>query len=549
MKVFNKGYIKILLFTLWVCILPRIGLGQQTFTGTSADSIEDESWSDETYYEIEMLRLVRWIRQNVERFADSELLKEVAQLKKEAEAFAAEGDYTLAVLWIETIWDLLLSDDQPISDDEILSNSGLEEIDKRKFSWTRELVTGVDLWRQEFQFAFVSGDSTFLEGSGNPYTGLRFNFDFSRNSDDALQATTFFKYSRDYLTGEISSELRKPIGRSINWRLNNRFEVTSFYRDFNLLYYQNGSEFALDFNRLGPFSLQFGETFLIRKYQQENRIYPDYYDNRLRAFLKLPYTSASFVGMEYQNNLRWHPTFVENDYVDHQLSLIWFQEIGHHSSISLENQWRKREYFNITTVTDTTFQFDYQEFYLRGDVQFGMTATFGLNVEGSVLKRDYVLRTLSTPDYFLWDITPQFYFNFGSNWRLSSGFHYGSQSHERLERRLIAVADVARFVQFEDYYTLGPAFSIEFINSSGLIFSLQETFTIQRYPNSLTRNVSTINLYSDRNVNSVLLLLNWNVSSQWQLGILANMDDDRGQNASSGDSRNTIVGVELNYFF
>ncbi|NIR52932.1 hypothetical protein GWO43_30380, partial [candidate division KSB1 bacterium] len=63
------------------------------------------------------------------------------------------------------------------------------------------------------------------------------------------------------------------------------------------------------------------------------------------------------------------------------------------------------------------------------------------------------------------------------------------------------------------------------------------------------QNVDLIGIYQDRNINSIMLFLTWNVSRRWRFSVFANMDDERSQREDNLDSQNTVVGLEVNYLF
>lgn len=519
-----------------------------------SDSLWEDSWSDESYYWIELLRLERWLRDQTQEVRDSRLLQEIVRLKKEAEQYAAAGDFTMAVLLLETIWDLVKPESITIlagsSETDYLEASDNEIYSEppAKFAWTRELITGVDLWRQEFEFTFTDNDSTFLEGNGNPYTGIRLNFDYGSTYQNSIHGYTFFKYSRDYISGEGSFRLTKSLSNKSNWILENRSEGTAYIRDDTLKYFQNTGSLALNIRKLGPFSFELEDEFTLRRYAHEDSLYPNYYNNTFRTFTRLNVGLDSYFGVGYHNIQRLHPQFEENNYGENQVDFTLFQALGSGSSLLLENQLKFRDYTNAPV--DPFFQFDYWEEYIRGEMRFAFKTIFGTEFRGSFTKRNYRLENTTVPDYLLWEIEPELFFNLNSKWKISFGFYYSQQIYEQEFSNLTTDAlTAAQSISFEDYNTYGPTFAIEFFEIDGIIFSLRDSFLLERHPNGATRNIDRFNLYSDRNVNSILLFLTWNITSQWQLGVLANMDDDRSLKDENGDTQNTIVSFELNYSF
>ncbi|MFQ5752381.1 MAG: hypothetical protein ACE5HI_10325, partial [bacterium] len=417
-----------------------------------------------------------------------------------------------------------------------------------KFNWFKELSMGVDIWRQEFQLALIQGDSTFLEGSGNPYTGIRLSFDYTLNYQQSIQGYTFFKYSRDYLSGEAELSFVNPLGNHSLWKLENHFEGNSFYRDDNLKYFQNISSLAFKLREFGPFTLDLEDEFLLRRYDNESNTYPNYLNNSFNGLAKLDLGIGSYIGASYRNVQRIHSNYDVNDYQENRFELSWFQAVSRNMSFSFENELRFRNYTNVPV--DTTFQ-DYWEDYFRGDLRIPFHSFLGTEIQGSITKRDYDFFSVkSLPDYVQWEIEPELYFNLGSDWRISAGFYYSEQIHQKFVNRVpVASVDAAVSIPFEDYFSYGPTLTIEFFQIDGIMLNLRESFLLQRYPNFQTRNVQSFNLYSDRNINSILLFFSWNISHRWRCSVLANMDDDRSRKVESSDSQNTLVGLEVNYLF
>jgi hypothetical protein len=520
---------------------------------SSADSLAADG-SDETLYQIDRLRFERWAIANTEKLADPLLLQEVVRLKKEAEGFAENGDFTLALIWMETIWDLL----EPTPGEESIENGPkpwhtIDELDEltllpsQKFRWTRELMTGIDVWRQEFQFTFLEGDSSFLEGSSNPFSGVRAAFEYNPAPRRFFQLLTFFKYSRDYLFGDLEIRARNPLGPHSLWRIENRFEGSSFYRDFDVKYLQNRTTLALDLRRLGPLSFDLRDELLIRNYANSTSSYPNYLSNMLTGFVKFHTNLGSYIGAGYRNTIRNYPDFDVNNYHENRFDFSWYQSLGRELSFGFENELYYRDYTN--SPADTIFQ-DYLENYFRGQMKIPFTSVLGSEVDGSVSRRDYSTLSLNFPDYWLWEIEPTLYLKINRQWQVAAGAYYSELVHQRLTTRVPPTsASDAISILFEDYYMYGPTFTVDFFQINGVILNMQQSFLWQRYPKSRQNNVTNVAIYSDRQIYSILLFLTWNISPKWRFTALANMDDDRSRHDESSDSNNTLVGLEVNYSF
>jgi hypothetical protein len=549
-KLFRSKSLLILGF-LWLFALNGALSGQEPQNPQSIAAIDSitVNESEHALYEIERLRFERWVIANTEKLTDPLLLKEIVRLKKEADAFAEKDDFTLALIWMETIWDLLKPDSSQIGGNELSSDlvndsaGGLLLEPSSKFRWTKELITGIDVWRQEFQFTFFEGDSSFLDGSGNPYSGVRAAFEYNPNARQSFQTLAFFKYSRDYLSGDLEIRFRNPLGQNSAWRLENRFEGSSFYRDFDLKYLQNRTTFAFDLRRLGPLSIDLKEEFQLRNYADSGSTYPNYYHNTLSGLAKIHTNLGSYFGAGYRNTARGHPDFKANNYFENRFEFSWYQTLGRELNFSIVNDLYFREYPNAPA--DTIFQ-DYRENYFRADVKIPFTAILGAEIEGSIASRDYKNLNVNFPDNTLWEIEPRLYLKIGRDWQISAGGYYSELNHQKFP--LASTTDAAS-IMFEDYEMYGPTFTFEFFKINGVMFNIQQSFLWQRYPTSRQRKVTNLAVYSDRQIYSILFFLSWNVSARWRFTALANMDDDRSRQQDSSDSNNTLVGLELNYSF
>ena len=541
---------------IWLTVWPAELHGQDDpYLASYSDSLSEENDSDEIFYQIELLRFERWARENTHKLADPVLLNEVVRLKKEAEVFAQNNDYTLALIWMETIWDVLAPMESLDPEDEAIelmngsdTHSSFTGEPIKKFNWSKELITGVDIWRQEFQFNFLQSDSTYLQGSGNPYSGIRLNLEYTPASRHLLQTFAFFKYSRDYLTGDFEIRLRNPLGRSYSWHAENRLEVSSFYGDFDLQYLQNRSTLAFDFRRVGPFSLDFRDEFLIRNYDNSASslaAYPDYFNNQFYTFAKAHTGVGSFIGAGYSNALRIHPDLDANDYYENRVDVSWYQTAGQEISFAVDNQLSFRNYPNITNDTTIIFQ-DYIEDYLRGQLRLPFNAVVGIEGEGTLTKRDYKTQNFSFPDFLFWEIEPRLFVKLGMDWEVAAGMFYGRLTQQKFNQATAASIDN----RFEDYVEYGPAVELEFFKINHIMFNLRYAFLLKSNPNEPARNVTLVPLSSDRRINSLLFFLTWTISPRWRFSTLANMDDDRSRLArDNSDSNSTLVGFELNYIF
>lgn len=539
-------------------LLGEEGSGRQ-IKENAADSLSAEELADEeAYYRINILRLQRWVQNNLNALDNEALTGEVSKLIKEAGDFAKSDDYYLANVWLETVWELIRSQEEtpayaPTPD----STANRDSVDRQEAAnaglqssvvWSREVLTGVDLWRQEFSFRIFDQDSTFLEGDGNPFSGTRLGFAYESTSGSRFVADGLVKYSRDYFSGNGYLKYDGRLRRNIWWRLEDRFEGISFFRDFDLKYWQNQSVLAL-FPRFGPLSIDVRDELGIRRYGEQDSTYANYVSNRFYTSLKFRFGFASLLDIGYHHILRTHKDFPQNDYSEHKWLAAWSQTAGRVLDLAFENELRFRDYRQ--SAPERYLQ-DFWEYYAWGKFELAMTRSFGTEVRGTFNRRFYdKMRGSSLADFHYWEIEPQLFLRLSSEWRFGAGFHYDEELHEDLQNS--TVTDLANNAivgnQFEDFHSVGPLVTVDFLKAGGVLFSLQQSYLLRRYPNSPTANIADFSLNADQNIYNLLLFITWDISKSWQLNVLANLDDDRSQKQESGDSQNTLLGLEVKYRF
>jgi len=143
-------------------------------------------------------------------------------------------------------------------------------------------------------------NSTILESNGNPFTGVRFKFDYGTGFRNSIQSMVFFKYSRDYVSGEVNAKIVKPIGTKSSWRFENRFQGTSYFRSFGInKFWQSTSLLLFRIQASRLFSFDFGDEFILRRYDHKNEnnnedeSYPDYFNNTFRTAIRLNFGLGS----------------------------------------------------------------------------------------------------------------------------------------------------------------------------------------------------------------------------------------------------------------
>jgi hypothetical protein len=312
------------------------------------------------------------------------------------------------------------------------------------------------------------------------------------------------------------------------------------YRDADgLRYLQNELDVTVTGKLLTGLRLSVKNNLRLRAYHTESEFYPGYFQYKGQTYLNYITASLSRIGVQYTYYLRSHPNYADRNYREHRWYGYAHFPAGRVFSILGDYTYRDRTY---SVVNDSSFINSFQEHFTTVDVRTKIFSWLTPRLEADALLRLYANDFELTPDYFDLEVRPALIFELGSGWSVTMGYLY----HSRDYNHLIPAAGAGLE---EDYYANGAIFGLDLFAGQGIMFSLLDTFQMRRYPKSSVTAVSQYNLYTDRNINNILLFASWKLSSNWIFNAFFNLDDDRQDRRENNDSRNTLFSVELNYNF
>lgn len=535
---------------------------------TTSDSLL-ATWNEAASYDIDRLRLIRWIRAHQDSIAPA-LFSQLVELISEANEFVKQNDYVTAQLLLDTALGMAGLKAAPTMPNEEpaplpLSNPTIS-ISSPTWLWRREVITGVDWWRQELAFGFAGDDTLYM--GGNPFLGLRlflnrnagmptslpgsirtFSSSASQLKQLEVSASAMIKTSRDYFNGELEIRSRQALGGGGYWRLENRLEGIRYRRDFDLQYWQNTTTASVVAALGNNFRLEVGDDFRIRRHQAQSAIYPNYIQNQTSFGASFNAGYATRLDSRYNFVVRLHDLCPSADYIEHRVEASIFQNTASNSAILIENIWRYRIYPTQAAGDSClyTYRNTYQEEYARADLRLGLSGSMGLRLEGDFILRQHQHPSETTPDFLQTAVNPQLQLKLFSDWQLNLGYLYLLRVHEKdiIQLQPSTAADVSVGISEEDYYSHGFTFGIDLIRAEGLLLNLKEVYEVRTYPNAADKDL----FYIDSNINSLLLFLSWNFLPRWQLGVLANFDNDRSRTDTPRDSRYSLFSIDLGYSF
>ncbi len=552
-------------------------LAQQEKPLISADSSATNWSASGVTYEIDQLRLRRWLEAHQDTAA-VEFWSQVLALQQEANTFATQQDYVTAQLildtaleligWRETVFMPLM---EPDSERVAVVAGSFPASPSSAWEWRREVMFGADLWRQEFDLGLAEDNSSYVDRDGNPFAGLRISLNHNpllrplaqkpQPGSPALlpesralsfSAYAMLKSSRDYYSGELEFSGRQAVGSRTALRFQMRLDGTSYRRDLDLHYWQNTTSAVASAEVGKNFRFEIGDELRLRRYRQQNELYPNYLQNQasMGAIFSSSYTTR--LDSRYSFIARIHDSCPVDDYVEHRVDASIFQSTANNSAVLLENIWRHRIYpTEVAGGCPRTYQNAFQEEYARADLRLGLSEAIALRVEGDFTLRQHQTPSDSTPDFLSTTVNPQLQFKLWADWQISVGYLYLLRVYDKdiIRSQRSTVASDLSYSFYEDYYSHGFTFGVDLIRTDGIWLSVNENFEMRTYPNAVAQNLPGFGLYSDRNINSLLLFFSWNFLPRWQAGVLANFDNDHSRTENQSDSRNTLFSIDLSYSF
>ncbi len=504
-------------------------------------------------YEIARLRVQRWLTKQQAQ-AQTASYSNVAELAREAMTFAHEEDFLTAEMLLETALDLISTfKDSPLEPSSPKTASAFSSSTKKAFwQWQPEALAGVDLSRLEYDFGSEDADEFLAElqqssaqNNANPFAGVRVNLSRAGAAPWDLRASSLLKASAEYYNGAFDFAAHSAASQETNWRVENRWEATS-YRDTSGLRYWQNTSVLLGGIKLGrQFRLEVGEEFRVRQYRSAAQFSPNYRHNEIGLRATYAGGFATRVQALYEYGVRAHPSSPRDDYLEHRFEASLAQHSFAGATVYVQNIWRRRIY--PLGIPDSTFQNTYREEYLRADVTLGLSGRTAVRLEGELTLRQYETPSVFTPDFFNARLNPKVQIKLWQDWQASAGYIFLLQANGKQTPASTDAALTNGF--YEDYYANGFTLGLDFFSTSGLLFSASHVFEARIYPDSQLDAAAAFNPNPNRNNNSFLLFLSWQIDRHWQVNGVANFDSQISRAEYREDLRNTILALELGYSF
>lgn len=535
-----KRIIKLILIFFLFVYVSRINAENQRLTKeTAIDSSTGYNRAEALLYQIELMNFETALARLRQNPANNSLLTEIMQLKAEANQYAAEQAFEFANLIFEEINYLLRAHIPPVKEPvrpiPLSANPVFQEKNSRQTNWNREIIGGIDYWDQKLEMSYSDYDSVMLEGATNPFLGARFGFEHGNPKIQLLRSELLIKNSRDYFTTNGEFRFLKSTVRNTSLEIKNFVDWTYYKVDTELSYLQNNLTAVFHFRPYDGFRVQLSEEFRLRDYSHEAEFYSSYFQNKIQLAVNYMTPAFNRWGAAARIYHRIHPHYTYKNY-----KKIYFDFSGEYAFNSrFKFRFDNEIIFKDFTAAgiDTLYQSDYFENYSIINVKYNLFQALFLELENISSFKKYKQKMSYLRDNFEseFESTLSYYFKTSNSFKI--GYLYAFNVHQGEQGK----NDLP--INIEDYYSHGFTFSFDCFLGETILFNITDNFSSRRYPNST--DLSTLNLYSDRNVNSLFLLFSWNISAKYELSVIANYDDDRNRKNEHSDSKNTMFSLEF----
>ena len=509
------------IFLLVFAILPSFARTQ-----TEADSL---AWGDtaieQELYELNLMKFRRILKSTQ---PDSSLISQVKAATMEFINLASAGRFSEANILLESLLIILTPEDSYIT------FKPPKQASKKKpgVLWSREVSVGGDLWQQHFELSVPGVDSALVEKQLNPLLKLRIGVDWQADNH-TLHSDAELITSRDYDGAAWGIGYERAFPRQWNVTLDNQFQISRYKQELNLDYLQNDLSLTLGHKSASGWTMELRDDFRVRLNEPQSLFYPDYHYNRLKGTMRLR-VGGQFFGMDAGWDMRLHPVYNEKDYYEPWLNGSYYVLTGQRWLIRADAGWRNRNYTAVWN--DSTLYIDHQESNVMLNLDYHLFAGWHAEFYADAQWRQYERMNSVAQHFADTEIKTSLRWQMSEQLSIATGYLY--------EIRRFAKIESAVF-QDQDYYSHGIELSVDFLSIQRLSFSLTDTWRWKRYPHSATNDIPDFTLYTDRNVNSLLFFMHYQLTKQFTLQGISNVDFDRDPYDDQSDARSSMFSLEL----
>jgi len=454
------------------------------------------------------------------------------QLLAEADSLEASGEVELSKLYLEELLaEIRLTIDTNNSNLEVKTKSTNDsKILTNQF--TLSVISGADYDRHEFEYSFLQNDSTILEEISKPYFGVNTKYVINNSVNSHFEIFNSARYDNANLRNDYSLSFKtNEIDASIGGYYNKSFD--QLYSS----YWENKITGSYTGFLSEHYKYHIFENYTYKQFYKSEYTSTDFYRNLFEIQGESFLNNVNFLG-QYNLELNEYLGNNENDYLQHKLKFGYtnLNNLNFTHSVSAEGSSRHYEMI----YGDSSFSNTYNQLLLEAEFDYKIFSYLDIRIEESFSRKLYQNQSTFEPDYY-WNLTrPTLNVDIFSNLQTGIGYEYEIKNHDVFNDNSGSSKDL-------NYHSDGIFSSLNYFSANGSYINFSVSYQWRRYPDSPANDV--INLYSSRNILSIVILGYIPLSNSLTLNILCLYDNDTDIDSDQGKTQSSIYNFELEYNF
>ncbi len=454
-------------------------------------------------------------------------------LLSEADSLGLTGEYEIGLIYLEE----LLQSINLKKESANVENGEIGQWDRSKNDYSTKdfsmsIITGIDFDKHEFEYGYETSDSTILEELNKPYAGLSIDYIMHNSKENNLNLYNSIRYDNENLRDDYQINFRH---KNLNIRYGGYLNksTNSIYSS----YWENNFQFTFSEYLFEKTKISFRNNYNYKTFDKSDFNYTDYYRNYFES--NIEYQNFNFdLYSQYKNEINEFLGNNNNDYKQNTLKIGYrnMNDWDFRHSASIDYEIRNYELF----YGDSTISNVYNQLALIIDLDFKIYKSLSLQFANHLVKKIYNFQSTFEPDYVWNYFRPSVEVDINSLIQVGIGYEWEIKSHTKIEEDAIESTE-------QNYNSNGLFSSLNYFSKDGLNFSFSMSYQWRRYPESPTNDL--INLYSSRNVLSLIALGNFPLTNNFGINVLAVYDNDKDIDNDQGKTQSSIYNIELEYKF
>ncbi len=398
--------------------------------------------------------------------------------------------------------------------------------------------TGVDYNRQEFEVGYFQADSVLIDQVQKPYIAISYSQPLWSGNVQTTSMLIDARYDKENMTVRTKLE-SAVITNNFEGRFNLGFEF-----DKNALYPDLGYQEA---NTRQFFRWQLTNNIVWRLdnslrykvYQAPSVSVPDFLRDQLNTGLTYWTKSLGSYTLNYNLDFNESMQVANNDYRMHTFDIVMGNSAPATVNYSVNLSYRNNRF--SYTVSDSVFRNNSQSVFADISFSLNFSPVFRLKALYRPKYKTYRIKTEQEPDYSYHELSSYLGFDLSNQFSLQTGYLFEKKMHREF------AGSQSQYIKEQNYSGHGVAFGADYSTLTGMYISLSGSYVWRRYPDAI--DVDIFRIYSNKNILSLLLMLQIPITDHIELNSFVSYDNDQDLDTDENNTRSSFFSAEIVYKF